>query len=38
MEIRPLLLMATTAEERLGVALKGLEDSVGHMNGTKRLF
>lgn len=38
MEIRPQLLMAKTAEERVGTALKGIFDSIRHMDGTKRLF
>ena len=38
MEIRPLLLMARTAEERVGVAINGLQASIRHMDGTKPLF
>ena len=38
MEIRPQLLMARTAEERVLVALKGISESIQHMNGTRRLF
>ena len=38
MEIRPQLLMAKTAEERVRVALKGITESIQHMNGTRRLF
>ena len=38
MEIRPLLLMAKTSEERVLVALKGISESIQHMNGTRRLF
>lgn len=38
MEIRPQLLMARTAEERVGVALQGLVDSIGHMDGSRPLF
>jgi hypothetical protein len=38
MEIRPLLLMAKTSEERVLVALKGISESIQHMAGTRRLF
>ena len=38
MEIRPQLLMAKTSEERVLVALKGISESIQHMNGTKKLF
>ncbi|CAB9526430.1 ATP-dependent protease La (LON) domain [Seminavis robusta] len=38
MEIRPQLLMAKTAEERIGTAYKGLIASIAHMDGTKPLF
>jgi len=38
MEIRPQLLMSKTAEERVGIVWKGLEDSIAHMKGTKRMF
>lgn len=38
MEIRPSLLMARQAEERVLVALKGITESIKHMDGTKRLF
>lgn len=38
MEIRPLLLMAKTAEERVNVALKGVFESIKHMDGSAPLF
>ena len=38
MEIRPQLLMARTAEERVNVALEGILGSIRHMDGTQRLF
>ena len=38
MEIRPLLLMARTAEERVGIALKGILESIKHMDGSAPLF
>jgi hypothetical protein len=38
MEIRPLLLMAKTAEERVNVALKGIFESIKHMDGSAPLF
>ena len=38
MEIRPLLLMAKTSEERVLVALKGITESIQHMNATRKLF
>ena len=38
MEIRPQLLMARTAEERVGTALAGILASIQHMDGTKKLF
>jgi len=38
MEIRPSLLMSQKAEERVLVALKGITESIKHMDGTKRLF
>jgi ATP-dependent protease La (LON) substrate-binding domain len=38
MEIRPQLLMARSAEERINIAYKGLLASIQHMNGTKPLF
>ena len=37
-EIRPSLLMARTAEERILVALQGITESIQHMEGSKRLF
>jgi len=37
-EIRPALLMARQTEERVLVAIKGIADSIRHMDGTKRLF
>jgi len=38
MEIRPSLLMASTSEERVKVALQGLLASIRHMDGSVRLF
>jgi hypothetical protein len=38
MEIRPQLLMARSAEERIGTAYNGLLASIQHMDGTKPLF
>jgi Lon protease-like protein len=38
MEIRPALLMARTAEERVLVALAGISASIKHMDGSQRLF
>ena len=38
MEIRPQLLMARSAEERIGVVVKALQDSISHMDGSKPLF
>jgi Lon protease-like protein len=38
MEIRPQLLMARTAEERVGTAIAGILASIRHMDGTKTLF
>lgn len=38
MEIRPALLMARSIEEKVLVALKGLTQSIQHMDGTKKLF
>ena len=38
MEIRPLLLMSSSAEERLGIAIKGMQESLDHMSGTQKLF
>jgi Lon protease-like protein len=38
MEIRPMLLMAKTAEERVNVALKGILESIKHMDGSAPLF
>ena len=38
MEIRPLLLMAQNAEERVGIVLNQIQDSIAHMDGTKPLF
>jgi Lon protease-like protein len=38
MEIRPLLLMARSAEERVGIALKGILESIKHMDGSAPLF
>uniref|UniRef100_A0A7S4J8V5 Lon N-terminal domain-containing protein n=1 Tax=Odontella aurita TaxID=265563 RepID=A0A7S4J8V5_9STRA len=37
MEVRPALLTAETAEERVQVALEGIEASIGHMDGTARM-
>lgn len=38
MEIRPMLLMAKTSEERVNVALKGIFESIKHMDGSAPLF
>lgn len=38
MEVRPALLTAETANERMGIALDGIERSIGHMNGTARMW
>lgn len=38
LEVRPTLLTAETATERVTVALDGIERSIGHMNGTARLW
>ena len=38
MEIRPQLLMSRLAEERVLVALKGITDSIKHMDGSRKLF
>lgn len=38
MEIRPALLMATTANERMEVALHGIRSSIKHMEGTEPLW
>jgi hypothetical protein len=38
MEIRPMLLMAKTAEERVNVALKSILESISHMDGSFPLF
>lgn len=38
MEIRPMLLMSRTAEERVRIALDGLQASIKHMDGTRKLF
>ena len=38
MELRPHLLMARSAEERIGTAYKGLVASIHHMDGSKPLF
>lgn len=38
MELRPQLLMAKSAEERIGTVYSGIEASIHHMDGTKPLF
>jgi len=38
MEIRPSLLMAATAEERVRIALQAIQASIRHMDGTEKLF
>jgi len=38
MEIRPQLLMARTADERIGVVYSAIEASIAHMDGSKPLF
>ena len=38
MEFRPQLLMTRSIEERVLVAIKGITESIQHMNGTRRLF
>lgn len=38
MEIRPQLLMARTAQERIGTVYSAIEASIHHMDGTKPLF
>jgi hypothetical protein len=38
LEIRPSLLMAKSAEERVDVALGGIWGSIKHMDGSARLF
>lgn len=38
MEIRPMLLMSKTAEERIGIVITAIYASIRHMDGTKRLF
>ena len=38
LEIRPSLLMAGTAEERIAIATEGIVKSIRHMDGSARLF
>ena len=38
LEIRPLLLAATTASERVDAAVAGISSSISHLDGTKRLW
>lgn len=38
LEIRPALLSATTAEQRVDIALEAIERSIQHMDGTEKLF
>lgn len=38
MEIRPLLLTAKTAEERVEIALTGIQTSIKHMDGSKPMW
>jgi hypothetical protein len=38
LEIRPALLMAKTANDRMEVALHGIRTSIKHMDGTERLW
>lgn len=38
LEIRPALLTAKTAEQRVSVALEGIQRSIKHMDGSERLF
>eukprot|EP00592_Proboscia_alata_P027910 CAMPEP_0194450440 /NCGR_PEP_ID=MMETSP0176-20130528/130728_1 /TAXON_ID=216777 /ORGANISM="Proboscia alata, Strain PI-D3" /LENGTH=255 /DNA_ID=CAMNT_0039277729 /DNA_START=305 /DNA_END=1069 /DNA_ORIENTATION=- len=38
MEIRPGLLLATTARERMEIALEGIQRSISHMNGSRRMW
>ena len=38
MEIRPALLTANTAKERVDIALNGIKASTGHMDGSAPLW
>ena len=38
LEIRPALLLASSAEERVNIALTALRQSIDHMSGTKRMW
>jgi len=38
LEIRPALLTAQTADQRADIALRGIQNSIQHMNGSKKLF
>jgi len=38
LEIRPSLLSAKTSEERIDIAVEGIKGSIGHMDGTQKLF
>ena len=38
LEIRPLLLRATTAKERVDAAVAGIASSIAHLDGSRRLW
>ena len=38
LEIRPLLLRASTAKERVDAAVAGIASSIAHLDGTRRLW
>ena len=38
LEVRPVLLAATTSQERVDAAMAGIASSIAHLDGSRRLW